>query len=94
VLLAVVGNQWLSVQSADGMRRLDDLEDVVRTEIGATLRAKIRVIPILVPDAAMPTKLELPPDLQSFALCNAVEVRHSRFDADVGHLIASLSKED
>jgi hypothetical protein len=92
VLLAVVGKRWLSAQDAKGARRLDDAKDLVRTEIGAALRAKIRVIPILVNGAAMPERSQLPLDLQTFALCNALEIRHNRFNADVQHLIASLGK--
>jgi TIR domain/IrrE N-terminal-like domain len=90
VLLAVIGERWISVQDGKGIRRLDDPEDYVRAEIGAAFNAKIRIIPVLINETKMPSRSELPPDLEPLVLCNAVEIRHSRFDADVEHLIFSL----
>jgi hypothetical protein len=65
----------------DGRRRLDSPEDFVRLEIAAALRRDIAVIPVLVQGAAMPSKQELPPDLQALAWRNAAELRHTRWDA-------------
>src|SRR6266498_6105745 len=45
VLLALVGDQWLSITDAVGRRRLDDPADFVRVEIEAALTRNVRVIP-------------------------------------------------
>ena len=54
VLLALIGEQWLTITDENGQRRLDDPRDYVRVEIETALTRKIRVIPILVDDARMP----------------------------------------
>lgn len=48
VLLALIGDQWLTITDADGRRRLEDPGDFVRLEIEAPLARQVRVIPILV----------------------------------------------
>ena len=55
VLLALVGDEWLTITDAGGRRRLDDPHDFVRLEIEAALARNVRVIPILVDGARMPT---------------------------------------
>ena len=61
VLLALIGPQWLTVKDAAGGRRLDDPTDFVRLEVETALnRDDVRVIPILVDNAKMPTPQELP----------------------------------
>src|SRR5215472_941437 len=56
VLVAVIGPAWLTVTDGRGQRRLDDPDDIVRLEIGAALSRDVRVIPILVEGAVMPTR--------------------------------------
>jgi TIR domain len=55
VLLALIGEQWLAITDAQGRRRLDDPNDFVRLEIEAALARNVRIIPILVDGARMPT---------------------------------------
>jgi hypothetical protein len=45
---------------------------------------------VLVQGAAMPSKEELPPDLQALAWRNAAELRHTRWEADFAELAATL----
>src|SRR6266508_306274 len=51
VLLALIGDEWLTITDEDGQRRLDDPNDFVRLEIEAALTRNVRVIPILVDGA-------------------------------------------
>ena len=60
VLLALIGDRWLTLTGQDGRRRLDNLDDFVRLEIEAALARDVRVIPILVEGARMPRADELP----------------------------------
>jgi len=62
----------------------------VRLEIATALKRKIRVIPVLVDGATMPS--ELPDNLQLLVRLNALEVSHNRFDADSDRLIAALER--
>jgi hypothetical protein len=53
VVLVLIGPRWLTLQGADGIRRLDDPEDWVRLEIEGALGGRGTVIPVLV-DGASP----------------------------------------
>jgi hypothetical protein len=65
VLLAVIGRYWLTMTDANtGMRRLDNSNDFVHMEISTALQRNIRVIPVLVHRAQMPTEHALPDDLK------------------------------
>ena len=92
VLLALIGDRWLTVVDEDGDRRLEDPEDFVRLEIEAALTRKVRVIPILVEGAKMPREDQLPPSLSPLARRQALELSPSRFAADTGKLLAVLEK--
>jgi len=63
VLLAVIGPGWLTAPDEAGQRRLDDPDDLVRLEVEAALARDVRVIPVLVEDATMPRRKDLPEDL-------------------------------
>ena len=81
VLLALIGPQWLTVTDAKGARRLDDPEDFVRLEVETALnRDDVRVIPILVDNARMPTPPELPKGLAGLTRRQAVEINPVNFD--------------
>src|SRR6516164_3292261 len=60
VLIAVIGNNWLTSKNDRGDRRLDNAEDFVRMEIAAALKREISVIPVLVDGASMPNATDLP----------------------------------
>jgi hypothetical protein len=49
------GPEWATVTDKSGKLRLEDPTDWVRTEIGTALKWKIRVIPVLVNGASVPT---------------------------------------
>lgn len=79
VLLTVIGPQWLAAEG-DAGRRLDDPQDWVRLEIEAAIRRGVRVIPVLVDGARMPSASELPPSLQGLARRQAVALSPASLD--------------
>ena len=74
VLLALVGDEWLTITDADGRRRLDDPNDFVRLEIEAALTRNVRVIPILVDGSRMPHAEEVPASLAGLVRRQALEL--------------------
>jgi uncharacterized membrane protein YhaH (DUF805 family) len=90
--LTVIGPGWADVRDSAGRRRLDDPRDYVRVEIEAALRRDIRVVPVLVDEAPMPSSDELPGTLAPLARRQAVEIAHPRFVADVDQLARSLGR--
>lgn len=91
VLIAVIGRDWLSVKDGTGHRRLDDPADYVRMELATALaRKNTRVIPVLVQDASMPRKEDLPPDLAKLSRRNAIQLSDARWNYDVDRLIQTI----
>ena len=92
VLLAVIGQEWLTVTDAHGQRRLDNPNDFVRLEIEAALTRNVRVIPILVDGASMPRADELPDSLARLERRQALELSPARFAFDTGRLLKVLDR--
>src|SRR5829696_9413922 len=92
VLLALIGDQWLTATDQHGQRRLDDPDDFVRLEIEAALTRNVRVIPILVEGARLPRADELPPSLARLVRRQALELSPARFDFDTSRLLKVLDK--
>ena len=92
VLLALIGDRWLTTADDGGSRRLDNPDDFVRLEIEAALARKVRVVPILVAGAAMPRPDELPPTLVPLVRRQALELSPTRFDSDTARLVRALEK--
>jgi hypothetical protein len=92
VLLALIGDEWVTIADAQQRRRLDDPDDFVRLEIEAALTRNVRVIPILVDGAKMPRADDLPPSLAGLVRRQALELSPARFDFDTSRLLKVLDR--
>ena len=92
--LALIGKRWLTATDAQGRRRLDNPEDYVRLEIEAALESKLRVIPVLLQGAEMPSSDQLPSSLAKLARIQAQEVSDGRWNYDISRLISALEKAE
>jgi len=90
VLLAVIGPHWLDAHDQAGKRRLDSDKDYVRIELASALKRDIAVIPVLVDGAVMPPEESLSEDLRPLARRHALELRHTRFNADADAIVHAL----
>jgi len=91
LVLAVIGDQWLTSAAAGGEHRLDDAKDFVRIELESALERRIPVIPLLVRGAAVPSDSELPKSLSALTYRNGISVRPDPdFHRDMDRLIAGL----
>ena len=89
VLLVLIGQRWQGER--EGLpSRLFDAGDFVRREVAVALRRGVRVIPLLLDGARMPTADELPPDMRELAGRQALEIDHRRYTADVERLQSEL----
>jgi uncharacterized membrane protein YhaH (DUF805 family) len=88
--IAVIAPGWADLKSAEGQRRLDQPNDHVRIEIESALKRDIRVIPVLVDGARMPTANELPDSIKPLSRRNAVTLSHHRFGPEVDELARVL----
>jgi hypothetical protein len=91
VLIVVMGPNWATVTDEDGGARIADPDDFVRLEVETALRRPdVTPIPALVSEARMPKREQLPPELQSLARRNALELSNSRWAYDVERLHTRL----
>lgn len=87
VLVAVIGNRWLTMTDSTGRRRLDDPEDWVRVEIVTALNSGICIIPCLMQQAKPLRSDELPHELAELAKRQALRISYESIDNDVGRLV-------
>ena len=92
--LAIVGPGWVNAVDAKGNRRLSDFDDPIRIEIETAMRIDRPVIPLLVSNAKMPERDELPESLRTFCSQNGFPVRPDPdFGPDIDRLIDLLEKQ-
>lgn len=90
VLLALIGEGWLTATDASGRRRLDLPDDYVRLEIETALARGVLVIPVLVDGARMPRAQDLPQAISALAGRQALTLSPGRFNSDVSYLLSAL----
>jgi len=75
VLIVLIGSKWLFSHDSSGRRRIDGSDDWVKHEIKECLnRDECLVIPILLEGAALPSKKDLPGEIQGLADCKAIKI--------------------
>ncbi len=85
VLLVIIGDEWV--------RLLGRAEpDWVLLEIAEAVERDIRVIPVLVEDAALPRTRQLPPDIAVLARFQYLRLRRRSIDADLATLIGEVKR--
>jgi hypothetical protein len=92
VVLAVIGRHWLTVTDGTGRRRLDDPDDYVRLELETALARGMRLIPVRVQGAEMPSSSELPESLRGLARRQAIALSDTRWQRDVEDLADTLEQ--
>src|SRR5277367_68394 len=92
VLLAVIGPHWLDAKDPNGQSRLSSDRDYVRIELASALKRNIPVIPVLVDGALMPSEDSLSDDLKPLVRRHALELRHTRFNADADAIVQALEE--
>jgi hypothetical protein len=89
-LIAVIGQNWLTITDRQGRRKLDDPDDPVVLEIGTALERGIRVVPLLVDGAIMPNPDDLPKRIQGLSRRQAVQLDLENFRVHVSALIETI----
>lgn len=92
IMLVLIGRQWLMVADAQGQRRLDHPNDWIRIEIVTALKRGVRVVPVLIDGAPLPSEADLPEDLRPLVRRQALAVEDARWKSDVARLAESLAR--
>jgi formylglycine-generating enzyme required for sulfatase activity len=95
VMLVVIGPLWAGITDDEGNKRLFKPNDWTRIEVETGLQrleeGTVRVFPILVLNAAMPSAEELPESLRQLANQNAISIHDDPyFDFDMDRLIRDI----
>lgn len=93
VLLAIIGKRWLKATDKEGRLLLSNPEDFVRVESGFALKRNIRVVPLLVDGAKMPSPANVPEALVSLTTRHALRVSDVGFRPTIDRLIESIWDE-
>jgi hypothetical protein len=87
VVLVLIGDRW-------DVGRLGETRDPVRFELQCAQHLNLRIIPVFVRGAAMPTAVSFPPNLAEFSRRNGLSLRGDPdFDADVSLLLDAIAKQ-
>jgi hypothetical protein len=90
VVVVVVGDRWLA-DTGDG-RHIDSEGDFVRREIEFALRARVKLVPVLV-DAVGDLRPDLlPPSVRPLASRQRLRLRQRSSEADMKHLLEKLEE--
>jgi formylglycine-generating enzyme required for sulfatase activity len=95
VMLVVIGPLWAGITDDKGNKRLLKAEDWTRIEVETGLKrlleGTVRVFPLLVLNASMPSGSELPESLRPLTNQNAISIHDDPyFDFDMDRLIRDL----
>ena len=91
VLLAVIGDKWLSGGAPDATNRLHDHDDYVRWELSTAVSNRNLIIPVLIDGAEMPEGKLLPDEINSLHQCQTLNnLNHAQFDSDYDALRGKL----
>jgi hypothetical protein len=88
-LIALIGRGWEG-RDLQGRRRIDNPRDFVRLEISSALQRGIRVIPVQVEDAKLPSRGELPESLKLLVDRQSIEIDNSSWEPAIDRLVASF----
>lgn len=93
VVLVLIGPTWADVKDENGNLRLFNEDDWVRREVALALAMEdVRVIPVLLKKATLPSTDGLPENMKSLAGKQWKEITISRWRYDVGILIKSIEQ--
>jgi hypothetical protein len=87
LLLVIIGPRWANIRTANGEKRLDDPHDLVRFEISTALKRRILILPVLVGNAPLPLREDLPKDLAGILDYQVIELPNRSWKQEIEVLI-------
>lgn len=91
--IVLVGPQWLTIQGPSGRPRIGDYSDFVLREVCAALDRGTAVIPVLVSGAQIPTREQLPSELEGLDQLQFHELGTRHWATDVSGLMAEIDRQ-
>lgn len=95
VMLVLIGPQWLTLQDAEGRRRIDDPADYVHRELALALAQHKRILLLAVNGGRIPSSAQLPQDLADVTKGATFTIRDDPyFDADMRAVTRHVFNEE
>jgi len=92
VCLVVIGKKWLSFCTQRSENSNADSIDFVQIEIATALAHHISIIPVLLQNASVPSKTQLPKSIQELSFQNGISIRPDPdFNMDIKRLIHGIN---
>lgn len=93
ITLVIIGPNWASICDDSGVSRLENSEDFVRREVVRAMASGKPVVPVLVSEAKMPKRQDIPEPLHKLLDQHGIHVRPDPdFHKDMDSLIRSLNR--
>jgi hypothetical protein len=93
VFLVVIHPGGLSDADAGGTPRITRKDDWVRREIAQALgQERTVVVPVLLADAALPSREDLPASIREMPMRQRVQIGRGRWRADLDRLISEIER--
>lgn len=89
VVLVLIGEKWLSMLKE---RSLQQRVDHVMEEIKSALLLKVKILPILLEQTAIPASDSLPEEIRGLTASNAVTVRDASFQRDIQSFLPTIAE--
>lgn len=89
VAIVVIGPKWLA-PGPEGMPRIQHPDDYVRLEISRAMAQGLRIIPVLVGGADLPSTEDLPEDLEPLTRRQAIRLSDETWREDANRLLLVL----
>jgi hypothetical protein len=86
VVFVLIGPEFLGMDS-EGRARLQSSHDLLRIEILAATRHRKPIVPVLIKEARMPPRSQVPPELHTIYRHHPIILRSEHLDEDIARLI-------
>ena len=91
VFIALIGDDWIGTRNQGAQPRIMDDNDFVAFEVATALQRDIKVLPVLVAEASLPSLDTIPKELAQIRELNALRLRHDPdFGIDFHRLLKAL----
>jgi pterin-4a-carbinolamine dehydratase len=92
LMVVVIGEGWLKASDTHGRRRIDQPKDWVRQELLSAIRRQIRILPVTLDKAEVPSPEALDPEIEVLHYQQPLPVRVSSWESDLHAVIERIAE--
>lgn len=92
VVIALIGTNWLGAKGSGDLGRIHQSNDFIKLEISLALSMNKAIVPLVIEPAQMPSKDQLPSDLQELPLRQAIIANAASFESAWSALLTACNR--